>query len=153
MRATLVAIGLAAVGYGGWLLVSTQDWAEVRQVVLWAVVAVVVHDAVLAPLVLVLGWGARRIVQPARAGVRGPLAAGAVVVLVVVGPVTLAAVPVLGRFGAEPGNPTLLGRDYAAGWLAVVVVAVVAATVLALTGLVSEEGRGRRLGGPGSRRR
>ena len=31
--------------------------------------------------------------------------------------VTLVAVPVLGRFGARADNPTLLDRDYVAGWL------------------------------------
>jgi hypothetical protein len=146
MRAVIVGLGVAVLGYGGWLLLSRQDLVDVREVVLWAAVAVVLHDAVLAPLVLALGWVARRLVA-------GRLAAAAVVVLVVLGPVALAAIPVLGRYGAEPGNATLLARDYPQGLIAVALVAVVAATVLALAGLVSEEERGRSSGGPGPRRR
>jgi hypothetical protein len=146
MRAVIVGLGVAVLGYGGWLLLSRQDLVDVREVVLWAAVAVVLHDAVLAPLVLALGWVARRLVA-------GRLAAAAVVVLVVLGPVALAAIPVLGRYGTEPGNATLLARDYPQGLIVVALVAVVAATVLALAGLVSEEERGRSSGGPGPRRR
>jgi hypothetical protein len=153
MRTVLVAVGVAVVAYGGWLLVSTQEWADVRGVVLWAAVAVLVHDAVLAPVVLALAWVAGRVLRPDRDPRRRTVAAAATVVLVLLGPVSLAAIPVLGRYGAEPGNPTLLGRDYTAGWLAVALVSVVAATVLALSGLLSEEDRGRSSGGPGPRRR
>jgi hypothetical protein len=47
---------------------------------------------------------------------------------VVWGGVTLMAVPVLGRFGARPDNPTLLDRPYLGTWVAlsVVTLAVVA---------------------------
>ncbi len=38
------------------------------------------------------------------------------------GPLTLLALPVLGRFGVRPDNPTLLDRHYWSGWIAVVVV-------------------------------
>lgn len=153
MRTALIATGTAVLGYGCWVLVSTQDLPAVRAVLVWAVTGVVLHDAVLAPLVLLLGWVGRAILKRTPPGPRRTLGAAAVVLLVTLGPVSLAAVPVLGRFGAEPGNPTLLGRDYPAGWLAVAVVAVIAAALLALTGLVSEEERGRSPGGQGSRRR
>ncbi len=36
---------------------------------------------------------------------------------VVLGSATLLAIPVLGRFGERPDNPTLLDRNYTAGWL------------------------------------
>ena len=45
--------------------------------------------------------------------------------------VTLATVPVLGRFGALPDNPTLLDRPYLAGWS--VLAGLVAAGVVAAT--------------------
>jgi hypothetical protein len=47
--------------------------------------------------------------------------------LVVLGPLTLVAVPVLGRFGAKADNPTLLDRPYWLGY------AVVVGLVLAFT--------------------
>jgi hypothetical protein len=109
MRGVLVAVGVAVLGYGGWLLMSTQDLAEVRAVVAWAAVAVVLHDAVLAPLVVLLGWLALAVRRRVR-GRGARVAAGAAVVLVLLGPVALAAVPVLGRFGAgcwsSPGSPS-----------------------------------------------
>ncbi|MFC6344016.1 hypothetical protein ACFP8W_18700, partial [Nocardioides hankookensis] len=83
--------------------------------------------------------------------VRGP----AVVGLVVLGSVTLLAVPVLGRFGARPDNATLLDRHYTAGWLvlaAVVLVAVVVASVLRSRRGDGDEG-GVDGAGPGGRRR
>ena len=60
------------------------------------------------------------------------------------GSVTLLAVPVLGRFGARADNPTLLDRDYIAGWL--VLAGLVAVGVAAGT-LV----RSRRVGRGGDR--
>jgi hypothetical protein len=71
---------------------------------------VLLHDAILAPLVLaLLVLGAAVLPDWAR-----PPAAAATVVL---GSVTVMAVPVLGRFGARPDNPTLLDRPYGTGWL------------------------------------
>jgi nucleoside-diphosphate-sugar epimerase len=56
---------------------------------------------------------------------RAPMAAG----LVVLGTVTVAAIPVLGRFGARPDNPTLLDRNYVAGWLVFAAVVVIAVSI------------------------
>ncbi len=53
--------------------------------------------------------------------------------MVVLGSLTILAIPMLGRFGAKADNPTLLDRNYWLGWslIAVLVVAgVVVASVL-----------------------
>ena len=66
--------------------------------------------------------------------------------LVVLGTVTLLAVPVLGRFGARPDNPTLLDRDYTAGWLVLAgltLVAVVVAAARTLRASAEEVGMAR----------
>jgi len=123
-RVVLVLAGVAASAYGVVLLLDrpTEDLVETG---LWLAAGVLLHDAVLAPLVLGLGVvGARWL--PAR--LRTPLAFG----LVVLGSVTLVAVPVLGRFGAKPDNPTLLDRDYTTGWLVVAGLTLAAVVVLAL---------------------
>jgi hypothetical protein len=112
--------------YGAWLLLSRQDPAELVNAALWLASGVVLHDLVLAPLVLLLVALGGRVVPPYA---RGPAVAG----LVVLGSVTVLAVPVLGRFGARADNPTLLDRDYPAGWLALaglVLLAVVVASLL-----------------------
>ncbi|MGI8948658.1 MAG: hypothetical protein ACR2FV_11935, partial [Ornithinimicrobium sp.] len=53
--------------------------------------------------------------------------------LVLLGAVTVLAVPFLGRFGARASNPTLLDRNYVGGYLAIaalVLICVVVASVV-----------------------
>jgi hypothetical protein len=127
MRARL-ALGLVGVllgGYGAFLLLGRQDGDQLVNAAIWLASGVVLHDLGLAPVVLgLVAIGARLAPVPARA----PTAAA----LVVLGSVTLLAVPVLGRFGARPDNPTLLDRDYTAGWLALAGVVVLTTVVACL---------------------
>ena len=122
-RVLLGGVGVAGIVYGLYRL-ATMPPEHVPAVLLWAVGGVVVHDAVLAPLVIGLGALAALVAPP---WLRTPL----VRLLVVLGPLTLVAVPVLGRFGARADNPTLLDRPYWTGYLAIVAVAVVATAVSA----------------------
>jgi hypothetical protein len=125
-RWLLGATGLALVGYGGWLLLTRgHDLLGVDGLLAWLVAGVLVHDGVLAVLSVALGMLAVRVAPPAG---RAPLAVG----FVVLAPLTLLAVPVLGRFGARADNPTLLDRPYVAGWLAIAGLAVVVIAVAAL---------------------
>lgn len=135
MRAALVCLGVAAMAYGGWLLLSRESAGQVREVLVWLVAGVVLHDAVLSPIIILAGWLAGRLLSR-------PVAAAAAAVLVVLGPITLLAVPVLGRFSANPANHTLLPRDYGWGWLSVAGATVVAAA--AGTGLRELRSRQRR---------
>lgn len=53
MRATrivLATVGVAAFGWGGWLLVSTQRIDQLLNVALWLAAAVILHDFVLVPV-------------------------------------------------------------------------------------------------------
>ena len=120
-------MGVLIGGYGAWLLLSRQDTDQLVNAAIWLAAGVVLHDFVLAPLVLLIVYvGAR--VLPARW--RGP----AIVGLVVLGTATVFAIPVLGRFGARPDNPTLLDRNYAAGWLVLAGLTVLSVIVVALVG-------------------
>jgi hypothetical protein len=94
------------------------------------------------PVTLALCWLTIRLLPAAR---RAPVAAG----FVVLGTLTVLAVPVLGRFGERADNPTILDRDYTAGWL------VVAALTLAavLVGLAWERWKEWGSDGAGTRRR
>jgi hypothetical protein len=107
-RLALGALGVAGAAYGAWLAVS-RGHAHLDLAV-WLAGGVVLHDGVLALAVLLVGGVALRVLPEAA---RAP----AVVGFVVLGSVTLLAVPVLGRFGARADNPTLLDRGYWAGWL------------------------------------
>ncbi|MFJ9387529.1 hypothetical protein ACIRON_01825 [Nocardioides sp. NPDC101246] len=135
MRATrggLILLGTVGMAYGAWLLVSRQDLGQIVEVVLWLAAAVVIHDGILAPMVLGLGWVGGRLLPRA-------VARGAVTVLVLLGPATLIAIPVLGRFGAKPDNPTLLDRDYTQGLLVFAALCVCAGVAVGLGELRSRQ--------------
>ncbi|GGL36465.1 hypothetical protein H9L10_14705 [Phycicoccus endophyticus] len=118
MSAGRVVLGLAGAALVGWGLVLLAGLSgQLLEIAAWLAGGIVVHDALLAPLVLLLGALAARRVP---SWLRPPL----VRLLVVLGPLTLVAVPVLGRFGARADNPTLLDRPYLAGWLVVAALAV-----------------------------
>ena len=116
VRFALGTVGAAGAAYGLYLLLG-QPPDRLVATVLWAAGGVLAHDALLAPVVLALG-----VLAAARAP--GWLRVPLVRLLVVVGPLTLVAVPVLGRFGARADNPTLLDRPYWAGYLGIVAVAL-----------------------------
>ncbi len=124
-RLVVGAFGVLVGLYGAWLLLSRQEPSQVLDVAVWTVAALLLHDVVLGGLELALGAAAQRVLPWT---LSGPVAGG----FLVLGSVTLMAVPVLGRFGAREDNPTLLDRDYTTGWLvlaALVLVAVVLAVL------------------------
>lgn len=124
-RLLLGAAGIVLGLVGGWYLLGT-DLSDLVNIVLWLAGGVVAHDAVIAPLVVLV---AVLVLPRLPSWSRVPVVAGVVVLL----SVTLMAVPVIGRFGAKADDPTLLNRPYGVLWLlfAVLVgVVVVAASLL-----------------------
>ncbi|MGG2461501.1 hypothetical protein ACO0M4_17035 [Streptomyces sp. RGM 3693] len=111
----LGATGMAV----GVLLVTGTGWAG--HVAAWLAGAVVLHDGVLAPLVLGAG-----LPLTGPAGRRGPVRGAVRGALIAAGALTAVALPALFRPGA-PANSSVLPLDYPRGWL-VSVLAVVAST-------------------------
>lgn len=134
VRVGLAVLGAAGVGYGLRDLLAL-GWGNLVPTVVWLGGAVVVHDALIAPAVLVLAWWTSRHLRPR---MRTVVARS----FVVLGPLVLLSVPVLGRFGAKPDNPSLLDRPYAAGLGACVALVCVVAVVTA-----GRPGEGGRRGG------
>ncbi|MFJ3305278.1 hypothetical protein ACIPSA_19565 [Streptomyces sp. NPDC086549] len=127
LRTTVGVAGVALMGVGASLLSDVRDLPDV---LVWLGGAIVLHDAVIAPMVLLVG------LLLVRGGVRGPVRAA----LVVVGALTTVALPVLLRPG-KTANSSVLPLDYPSNWLiALVAVATVTALVLAVRGF----GRSRR---------
>lgn len=113
--------GLAALAYAATRLwdVPADAWGSVLT---WLAGGVLLHDALLAPIVVGLGVVASQWLP-------APWRPPAVVALVCWGSLTLAAIPVLYGGGVRPDNPTLLDRSYVASWwigCATVLVLVVA---------------------------
>jgi hypothetical protein len=108
-RIALAALGLCA-GVWGILLISEARGDQISQVLTWAALAVGVHDALLAPSAVGVGWIVNARLRPGAAAV-------AAWFLLIGGTLTLLAVPVLLRGGSVGKNPTLLDRNYFDGWL------------------------------------
>lgn len=121
LRGAGLLAGALVTAYGGWLLLDL-GWANTRATLVWLVGGVVLHDAVFAPAVLLVSLVAVRVVRADRL-------APWVVALVVLVPLTLLAIPELGRFGADPRNATLLDRHYWWGWAALVTLVALAVVV------------------------
>ena len=122
-RLGLGVLGVLGGLYGAWLVLSRGH--DLLDLVVWLAAGVVLHDGALALTVLLLGAvGLRILPQAAKAP--------AVVGFVVLGSVTLLAVPVLGRFGARADNPTLLDRGYWTGWVVLAALTVVGVLIASL---------------------
>ncbi|MFI2346095.1 hypothetical protein ACH492_03340 [Streptomyces sp. NPDC019443] len=123
MRTVAGALGLALMAVGATLLLTG---GQLKDVALWLAGAIVLHDGIIAPLVL--GVGLLLAAVPARGTVRGAL--------VVAGCLTMIALPPLVRPGA-PTNPSALPLDYLRNLLLVLVaVAVVTGVLLAVRWLL-----------------
>ncbi|WP_431961716.1 hypothetical protein [Actinacidiphila sp. bgisy160] len=121
------AVGLALMGVGGYLLLGVRD---LTGVLVWLGGAVVLHDVLIAPLVLLAGSVLDR------GGARGPVRGA----LLVMGALTAVALPVMLRPG-KPADASVLPLDYPRNWVVTLVaVAVVTALVTVVRGVL----RGRR---------
>jgi hypothetical protein len=122
-RIVLIALGIAGLAWGAYVLVDSVKPARIPGVALWAGAAILLHDGVIAPLVFFSGILLRR---------GGQRVSGTIIVVVqcavVVGSiVSLIVVPLLVAQSRGNDNPTVLPLDYGANvalfWAAVVVVA------------------------------
>ncbi|MET9888504.1 hypothetical protein ABZZ20_36405 [Streptomyces sp. NPDC006430] len=104
-RYVLGGLGLALMAWGGALLLQQPSpW----RIALWLAGAVVLHDGLIAPLVIAVA----ALTAAAGLHLRGvPRAA-----LIVAGSLTAIALPALLRPG-HPANPTVLPLDYLRNWL------------------------------------
>lgn len=124
LRLLLGLSGLAALAYGALVLLDV-GMQNLLDTALWLIGGVLLHDAVLAPLTIGLGVLLAALLRSRPSPRRAGPFVGAAVVLATV---TMVAVPVLGRFGARPDNPTLLDRPYVLGWLVLAALTLLGAT-------------------------
>ena len=120
-RVGLGTLGIAAIGYGGWGVLTGGVATDPPVTAAWLLAGALLHDLVLVPLVAVAGWLVTRTVP---ATVRPVVRAG----LAVAGLVTVVALPVLSGRG-DPANPSSTPLDYPRN-LVLVLLAVAAATAV-----------------------
>lgn len=108
LRALLIAAGVA-LAVNGLLLLLDLGTDNLLATGRWLVGGVIAHDAVLAPITIAIAAAAGWLF-------RGRIPGALIIGFIVLTTVTVVAIPMLGRFGERADNPTLLDRDYAAGW-------------------------------------
>jgi hypothetical protein len=119
VRALLV---LAGVGCGLWGLWLMRDFTreQLTSEAFWLAGGVVLHDAVLAPVVVAIGYAASRVLP---AHWRSSTATA----FVLWGTLTVTFLPVLSGQGGKPGNDTILGKPYVLSWVVLTLVLVAGA--------------------------
>jgi hypothetical protein len=125
-RLLLVAVGVLGLGLGAYVLLDTVALRRLPGVALWIGLAIVLHDAVLSPMVFGLGVLTRR----AGHRVAGSIIVTVQAVIVLGSLMTLIVVPAIVAQNLGPKNPTILPLDYALNlglfWLALAVVGLIA---------------------------
>lgn len=124
MRAVRVLLGAVGVGLALWGVWLMRDFSreQLTSEAFWLAGGVVLHDAVLAPVVVLVGYAASKVLPD---HLRGAAASA----FLVWGTLTIAFLPVLSGQGGKPGNETILGRPYVLSW--VVMTLVLAACAVA----------------------
>lgn len=126
MRATRGVLALTGVSFGLWGLWLMRDFTseQLISVITWFAGAVVLHDFILAPIVVVLGVAAARWLP-------GHFRASTGVAFLIWATLTVTAVAVLSGQGGKPDNDTILGRPYVLSWLVLSLVIAAVATLMA----------------------
>ncbi|AMM22287.1 hypothetical protein AX769_08125 [Frondihabitans sp. PAMC 28766] len=129
VRTALISLGVLAIVLGAWVLQDTVSTKQIWGLVSWLILAVIIHDGILSPVVAAISIAMRR------AGHRIPPAVLAILQGgVVVGAVfTLIVVPEIVRKAKGPKNYTVTPLDYglhlALLWAAVAVVTAIVVVV------------------------
>ena len=121
-RLLLGTIGAAMICYGGWQIFNHSGATKPAKVGEWLIAALILHDGVLAWLVIAAGWLVARTARGrARAYLQGALICAALI--------TVIALPLIYRRGKSAPGLTLLEQNYVAHLLLLlgILVAVVSA--------------------------
>ena len=127
-RIALCLAGGLLLAFGAFRLLTGLELGDLVALSLWLVVALVVHDVVIAPLTVGTGVLLTRVPARGRRYLQGALIVAALV--------TVIALPLIYRRGTQPEAKAILLRDYAGnlalllGLIAAVALALYAARVL-----------------------
>jgi hypothetical protein len=104
-RISLATAGILLGMYGVFRLLTNVGFVELLVLAAWLVGAVVIHDGILSPAVVAVGWFLARTVPPrARRYLQGFLVVG--------GLMTVVAVPLLLRKDTQPVSKAMLLQEY-----------------------------------------
>jgi hypothetical protein len=122
-RIILAAVGIALAAFGIFRLVSETPLHSLAVLALWLAAALVLHDAILAPSIVGVGWLLRRFVPDrGRRFVQIALIMMALVVVI--------AIPMIFLRGSQPAVKALLLRHYGANVILIIGVIAVVSLIL-----------------------
>jgi hypothetical protein len=104
-RIALIVAGVLLLAFGAFRLLTKLDPADLVVFALWLVVAVALHDLLIAPATVGAGVALTHLPPRARRYVQGGFIAGALI--------TVVALPLIAREGTQPAVKAILLRDYA----------------------------------------
>ncbi|TFD68538.1 hypothetical protein [Cryobacterium sp. Hb1] len=124
IRLALLGVGVLLLAWGAFVMFDSVRLTRIPGVALWIAAAIVLHDAILAPIVFAFGIAlrraGRRVTGTVIAIVQGAIVVGSIVSLI--------AVPTLVAKNFAPANPTVLPLNYglnlAIFWLLLALVTV-----------------------------
>ncbi len=116
IRGVLILLGVGCGLWGLWLM---RDFTreQLTSEAFWLAGGVVLHDAVLAPAVVAIGYVASKLLP-------GHFRSSTATAFLVWGTLTIAFLPVLSGQGGKPGNDTILGKPYVLSWVIMTVLLV-----------------------------
>lgn len=124
IRLVLVGIGGLLLAWGAFVMLDSVRPTRLPGVALWIAAAIVLHDAILAPIVFALGIALRRVGRRATGTVIAIVQGGIVVGSIV----SLVAVPTIVAKNFAPANATVLPLNYGLNlgvfWLVLALVTV-----------------------------
>ena len=126
MRLVRGLLLLTGVGFGLWGVWLMRDFTSEQLISLgtWLVGGVILHDAIIAPVTVLLGVVAARLLP-------GRTRAVAAITFLVWATLTAAFFNVLSGQGGKPDNDTVLHRPYGLSWLILTIAVVIAAVSVA----------------------
>lgn len=129
MRFVRALLLLTGVGFGLWGVWLMRDFTSEQLISMgtWLAGGVILHDAVIAPLTVLLGVVAARLLP-------GRTRAVVAIAFLVWATLTVTFVNVLSGQGGKPDNDTILHRPYGLSWMVLTTVIVVAAVFVAFRG-------------------
>jgi hypothetical protein len=143
-RILLAIAGIALAAFGVFRLVSETAVHSLLILALWLIAALVLHDAIMAPSVVGVGWLLRRYV-PDRGRRFVQLA------LIMSALVTVGAIPMIFLRGSQPAVKALLLRNYGANLILLLSMIAVVILILYVVQVVRDRARALRQGTSASR--
>lgn len=132
--------GILLAAFGAFRLVTTVPIGALAILAVWLIGAVLVHDGVIAPATVLIGWIIGRFIPPrARRYLQTFLIAG--------GLVTIIAIPLILRRNTQPASKAILQQNYA-GNLTLLLGLLAAASLLAYCANVASDHRRTTTGHP-----